>query len=115
MLRLRSLREEIGMTQAQMAEIFKISRQVYANYENEINQPSLQLLIMMADYFQCSVDYLIGRSDDLGNITVSQNFTYNDAFSLEEKALIKDLRQLSFTDRKTITEYTNFLKEKHKT
>ena len=114
MLRLRCLREEVGKTQSQMAELFKISRQVYANYENEINQPSLQLLIVMADYFQCSADYLLGRSDDLGNITILSNCSFSDPLSAEERILFNDFRHLSANDKKTLIEYACFLKEKHK-
>ena len=114
MLRLRALREEAGKTQAQIAEVFKISRQVYANYENEINQPPLHILIIMSDYFQCSLDYLLGRSDDLGNVTILPDYFYKDNFSTEERTLLKEFRILSTNDRKILLEYACFLKEKHK-
>ena len=113
MLRLRSLREEMGKTQSQMAEIFQISRQAYANYENEINQPSLQILIAMADYFQCSVDYLLGRSDDLGNITC-QPHSFESTLPYDEKIMLKEFRKLSSADKKIMMEYSCFLKERHK-
>ena len=114
MLKLRALREEKGKTQTQIAEIFKISRQVYANYENEINQPPLYLLIIMADYFQCSLDYLLGREDDLGSITVLPDYFYKENFSDEERILLKEFRTLSTEDRKTLLDYSYFLKERHK-
>ena len=114
MIRLRNLREEAGKTQAQIAEKLKISRQVYSNYENEINQPPLQLLIAMADYFQCSLDYLLGRSDDLDNVTVLPDYAYNETLSAEERTLLKEFRQLSKTDQQTLIEYGCFLKDKHK-
>jgi transcriptional regulator with XRE-family HTH domain len=97
----------------QMAEIFKVSRQVYANYENEINQPSLLTLIMMADYFECSLDYLLGRSDDLGNINVLPDYSFQENFCAEERALFKIFRDLSAADKKLLLEYANFLQEKH--
>ncbi len=113
MLRLRSLREEFGKTQTQIAALFNISRQVYANYENEINQPSLQLLIAMADYFQCSVDYLLGRTDDLGNINISSNPSLTNILTTEEQFLCKEFRQLSVTDKNILIEYACFLRERH--
>ena len=70
MLRLRELRLEQEKTQLEMARFLGTSRQVYANYENGINEPSIDMLGRMADYFQCSTDYLTGRTDDLGNITI---------------------------------------------
>jgi transcriptional regulator with XRE-family HTH domain len=113
MLRLRALREEQGRTQTQMAELFKVSRQVYANYENEINQPSLQTLIIMADYFECSLDYLLGRSDDFGNVTVLPDYSHRENFSAEERTLFKTFRELSEEDKKTLLEYADFLQAKH--
>ena len=114
MLRLRTLREEAGKTQAQIAETFKISRQVYANYENGINQPPLQLLITMADHFQCSLDYLLGRSDDLGSVTIFPDYSSKENLAADERTLLKEFRQLSESDKKTLLEYGCFLKEKHK-
>ena len=114
MLRLRALREEQGKTQTQMAEIFSVSRQVYANYENEINQPPLQTLIIMADYFECSLDYLLGRSDDLGNVNVLPDYSHQENFSAEERTLLKHFRELSSADKKLLLEYADFLQQKHK-
>lgn len=112
MLRLRSLREEAGKTQAQLAAIFKISRQVYANYENEINQPSLHMLIAMANYFQCSLDYLLGRSDDFGNVTVVPEYSEKENFSAEERTLLKDFRTLNSHKKQILLDFACFLKEK---
>ena len=114
MLKIKTLREESGKTQAQIAEILQISRQVYANYENEINQPSPQMLITMADYFQCSIDYLLGRSDDFGNITILPDYLQEDNFSAEERTLVKEFRSLPFPEKKLLLDYTSFLTERNK-
>lgn len=114
MLRLRFLREEQGKTQSELAFIFKISRQVYANYENEINEPPLKILIAMADYFQCSTDYLLGRSDDFGNVTVSAEFSKHTVFDDSQKQLLKNFQALSANDKKTVLEYIEFLKNRRK-
>ena len=114
MLRLRLLREEQGKTQTELAFIFKISRQVYANYENEINEPPLKTLIAMADYFQCSTDYLLGRSDDFGNVTISAEFSKHTIFDTNEKQLLKTFKKLPFSDKKTVLEYIEFLDMKRK-
>ena len=44
MLRIRELRAEAEKTQGEMAHMLGISRQVYANYENEINEPPFETL-----------------------------------------------------------------------
>ena len=95
MLRLRELRIENEKTQSEMAEIFGVSRQVYANYENGINEPSLEMLIKMADFFSCSVDFLLSREDDFGSIAIGKENSFMDSLSTEEKKLLEDYRSLS--------------------
>ena len=93
MLRIKELRIEAEKTQEEMAKILGISRQVYGNYENDINQPSLDMLSNIADYFHCSVDYLIGRSDDFGVINVYHQTDNVAALSADEQRLIDVLRK----------------------
>ncbi|MCI8499604.1 MAG: helix-turn-helix transcriptional regulator [Clostridia bacterium] len=69
MLKIRELREEKHLTQIEMALNLGVSRQVYANWENEINQPELKMIIILADFFGVTTDYLLGRTDDLGAVT----------------------------------------------
>ncbi|MBQ3220337.1 MAG: helix-turn-helix transcriptional regulator [Clostridia bacterium] len=90
MLKLKELRLQNDKTQAELAKKLNISRQVYSNYENLINEPSLELLVKMADFFECSVDYLLGREDDFGNITV----TANGSLPKEEANLLRIYRSL---------------------
>ena len=107
MLRLRELRIDKGKTQIEMASILQISRQVYANYENEINQPSLEMLGKIANFFECSTDYLLGRSDDFGAIIIKEKSS--PALSAEEQKLLNDFRSLPKPERAQATEYVQFL------
>ncbi|MBO5328143.1 MAG: helix-turn-helix transcriptional regulator [Clostridia bacterium] len=69
MLRIKELRKISGESQVSIAKKLNVSRQVYANYENEINEPPFETLCKLASIFDCSVDYLLGRVDDYGNVT----------------------------------------------
>ena len=109
MVRLKELRVEQGKTQGEMAKLLGISRQVYANYENEINEPSLDMLTKMGNYFQCSVDFLIGRSDDFGNVTVAGNGGFE--LTAEEKMLLADFRLLARTEKTQASGYVHYLAE----
>lgn len=60
---LRKKRKEYGKTQAQMASYLGITQQAYATYENNKAQPSSDMLNKLADYFDVSVDYLLGRTE----------------------------------------------------
>lgn len=61
--RLRLLRDERGLTQAQIANIFSVPTSRYSNYENSIRTPDHKFLSDFADEFNTTVDYLIGRTD----------------------------------------------------
>lgn len=61
--RIRDLREDHDLTQKQMGELLTCSQRVYSNYERgDIDIPT-SVLIRLADYYDVSVDYLLGRTD----------------------------------------------------
>ena len=59
--RLIEQRKLNGLTQRQIAEYLQIAQPSYIRYENGSAEPSLQNLVKLADYFDVSVDYLLGR------------------------------------------------------
>ena len=62
MKNLKSLRLSKGLSQLKLAELFNISQQSIYKYENGLAEPDIDTLIKLADYFETSVDYLIGHS-----------------------------------------------------
>lgn len=60
---LKELREERGLSQQKLAEILNTSQQTIFKYEKTLVEPDIETLISMADFFEVSVDYLIGNSD----------------------------------------------------
>jgi transcriptional regulator with XRE-family HTH domain len=62
--RLRHLRKEKRITQEKLAEIFFITKSAVSKYETGINTPENKLLQDIADFFEVSVDYLLGRTDE---------------------------------------------------
>ena len=61
--RLKSLREEKGLTQQELGEIFKISRSSISKYEAGERRPDPPSLKAFSEYFCVSVDYLLGITD----------------------------------------------------
>ena len=59
-LRIRDLREDSDMTQAQIAKMLNCSQQTYSRYESHTTEIPLESLIFLADYYDTSVDYLLG-------------------------------------------------------
>lgn len=62
-IRLVQLREEANLTQKQFAEAVKISNSTINRYETGIREPDYDTLILFADFFKVSTDYLLGRTD----------------------------------------------------
>ncbi len=59
--KLKQLRLILHSTQAQMAELLGITVRGYRNYELGAREPELSVLIKLADYFNVSLDELVGR------------------------------------------------------
>lgn len=61
---IRDLREDHDLTQQQVADILHTSRTSYGAYENGISEFSPAQLIQLAEFYQTSVDYLLGLTDE---------------------------------------------------
>ncbi len=61
--RIRALRKEKGLTQADLAAILKVSSRTVGFYETEGRDPDTETLKKLADYFEVSIDYLLGHGD----------------------------------------------------
>lgn len=62
--RIRDLREDHDLTQRQVAEILKMPQPQYYRYESGYRDIPTDMLISLADYYNTSVDYILGRTDD---------------------------------------------------
>ncbi|MBP3262003.1 helix-turn-helix domain-containing protein [Pseudobutyrivibrio sp.] len=61
--RLEDLRIDHDLTQQEVADILFCKREVYRRYEKGIRELPLSYAIMLADFYQVSLDYLVGRTD----------------------------------------------------
>lgn len=61
---LRIIREKRNINQQKIAVELEISQESISKYENGNAFPSKEILIKLADYLNCSVDYLLGRTDN---------------------------------------------------
>lgn len=62
--RLVELRKSRGLTQKQLAADLQLSELAIQHYEAQRRKPAFDVLLSVADYFNVSLDYLVGRSDD---------------------------------------------------
>lgn len=62
-LKLKEARKRAGYTMKELAALLGITEGAVSNYENGKRQPDLTMLLKIADVFNCSTDYLLGRTD----------------------------------------------------
>lgn len=61
--RVKELRKEVKKTQADMGGVLGMSQRAYGHYENGDRDMSPEVLIALADYYNVSIDYILGRTD----------------------------------------------------
>ena len=106
----KTLRKEKGLSQVQLAEALNISKACISMIEIGKNEPTANTLLKYADFFQCSTDYLLGREDDFGNITIH---TEKPApLPQDEQELLSIYQALSPAHRSQILEYARYFAEK---
>ena len=71
MLRLKDLREDHDLKQEEIAKILNISQTNYSKYELEKVNIPISSLIVLADFYNTSIDYLIGLTDEIKPYTRS--------------------------------------------
>lgn len=82
-LRLSELRNNKGLSQAQLAEYLRITHQAYSLYETNKRQMNYETLCLLADFYEVSTDYLLGRQDAIPSF-----------LSEEERIIIEQYRAL---------------------
>lgn len=61
--RLKDLRAERNISQKELAELMHMSKMAISHWENGHSEPSIAQLILLSDFFEVSVDYLIGKNE----------------------------------------------------
>ena len=62
--RLEDIRSDRDLTQKEVAEILSMRPEVYRRYEKGIREIPVWALIKLADYYETSTDYILGRTDN---------------------------------------------------
>ncbi|AJA42884.1 XRE family transcriptional regulator [Clostridium tetani] len=69
--RLKELREEKELTQEELGKFLNVSRQTVSGYESEAIEPNIGNLVKLADIFNVSLDYLLGRTKERYNLNLN--------------------------------------------
>ena len=68
MIRLKELRLEKGLNQKEFAEMVDTTQRNVSNWENGNSEPDIQMLLKMSKFFDVSVDYFLGNTENLVKI-----------------------------------------------
>ena len=98
MLKLRTLREEKNINQQKLAMELNITQAAISKYELGLSEPDVSMLKNMAEYFNVSVDYLIGFSETPIRCTRSD-------IPQEELNIIRDYRRMNDIQREKLKAY----------
>ena len=89
---LRRFRNEFKLKQNQVADAIKVRPQLYYKYEKGDSVPSVAVIMKIADAFNVSLDYLVGRSDmpkptNFDEKEVREAFAFRDAWQKAMQSL----------------------------
>lgn len=62
-LRIKDMREDNDLTQKQVSQMLLCDQSLYSKYERGEREVPLKILVALADFYNVSIDYLIGRTD----------------------------------------------------
>lgn len=93
--RIKELRLQKGMTQEDFADVLGLSQQTIAMWENGKSSPKIDALNAMADYFEVTTDYLLGRTEQKPTPPLSE----------EQILLLGDFEELDTINRQKVFSY----------
>ena len=86
---IKQLRKERKLKQSDLADIFNVDRTAVGKWEQGKNKPNADTLVIIADYFEVSTDYLLGLSGIRDELSSNKKEPINyDGLSDNKKALI---------------------------
>ena len=97
---MKSLRENKGLTQVQLADLVNLSQQTIGHYEVDRAKPDLETLKKFADIFNCTTDYLLGKSIVRNPIDTIAARHDRDEYTEEELEDIEKFKEFVRSKRK---------------
>ncbi|AHZ54581.1 MULTISPECIES: helix-turn-helix domain-containing protein [Bacillus cereus group] len=101
---IRDLRKQKGITQKELAQSLKLSESTIGMYERNERQPDYNTLIRIADYFNVSTDFLLGRDS---NVKADRNNKELDQW-------LNDIKLAPSQKREELKRFWNFIMQEEK-
>lgn len=99
MNRIKDLRHEKGLSLRAMCAEINIPASTLSQYERGVREPNISMLIKLADYFNVSVDYLIGREPKAKTIKSYQYYVLDDDYTLKKLGVTAPTSEIPVLDK----------------
>lgn len=98
MIRLKELRLKKKLSQSDIANLLEVTQQAYANYERGAREADYKTLMILADFFDVSIDYLLGRE-------VKESKQVVDVKSETLYPILEKYKKLNAEGKRKVNEY----------
>ena len=100
---LKEIRKRKNLTQVRLSIDMEVSQELISQYEKGVSLPTVSNLIKLANFFNCSTDYLLGLTKNPKKIIT---FTENE---LEKQMLLEKYNSLSTQNKEHLLSYLDYL------
>ena len=105
---MKLIRTSKGLSQQEVANHLGITQQAYANYERSVRQADYETLKKIADLFDATIDYLLGRADVPATPSLDEQLEGIDF------ALFDEVKEMTDEQKQDILDYIQYKKSKSK-
>lgn len=99
---IKKLRDQCGLTQQECAEIFGVKLRAWQTYEQGVSEPKFDILFKIANYFNVSLDYLLGRETEPKPL---EQLAKINGLDITEEVLLEEYMKLDPQKRKVIIDF----------
>lgn len=99
MNRLKELRKQKGLTLVELGKEVNLANNTLSRYERGIREPNISMLIKLADYFNVSVDYLIGREPKSKTVKSYHYYIINEDYTLKKLGVTAPTSEVPVLDK----------------
>lgn len=105
-IKLKELREEADFSQKMLANKIGVSQSTVGMWESGKREPNFEMVSKLADFFNCSTDYLLGKTDNHASL--------DEQLSHEEFALYGEVHDLTDEEKQRVLDFIKFTKSQRK-
>jgi transcriptional regulator with XRE-family HTH domain len=107
---LAKLRKEKGLGQKELSALLNLSVGTISNYENSVHAPDLNTLCRLADYFEVTTDYLLGRTDYRCPPEALKDYVVSDYTVCK---VVNTILSFDSEKRNSVLMYLDYMKDSH--